>query len=183
MTKLTERFRQVLVLDAAYAPLSVVSWQRAVTLLVGEKARLLESQGLLAGQTWRLAIPSVLVLLRYFRKGAPRPLPFSRRNVYLRDRFTCQYCGRRFTSSKGLTLDHVIPRVRGGTNTWENVVACCSPCNAKKGSGSLRDAGIKLSRPPRRPSWLPRGLPHFSRDVPPEWRTYLPVVADEERVA
>lgn len=167
------RFREALVLDAAFNPLAVVPWERAVTLSIGRKARVLESQGTVAGRGWTVEIPSVLVLLSYIRRFVTRGVAFSRGNVYLRDQHTCQYCAKRFGGTRGLTLDHVVPRSRGGTNTWENVVTCCVPCNSHKASRTPREARMRLLKEPVRPAYLPHKVAKVREDTPREWREYL----------
>ena len=80
--------------------------------------------------------------------------PFSRRNLYRRDGNRCQYCGKRLPTSE-LSIDHVVPRARGGRTTWENCVLACIPCNVRKGSRELREVGMNLLRPATRPKWSP----------------------------
>src|ERR671939_1036393 len=94
-----------------------------------------------------MRLPSVIRLLEY-RRIPHQTRALSRKNILLRDRNTCQYCGTALGSSE-LTLDHVIPRSRGGQSTWENLVACCHGCNRRKGSQSPAEAGMKLLREPR----------------------------------
>ncbi|RLE08832.1 HNH endonuclease [Candidatus Aerophobetes bacterium] len=101
--------------------------------------------------TYKLKIPRVILLLIY-DKIPPREVKFTRKNIYKRDRNTCQYCGRRF-KSEDLNLDHVIPLSRGGKDTWENVVCSCVQCNLRKGNKTLAEAGMKLIRKPRKPRW------------------------------
>jgi 5-methylcytosine-specific restriction endonuclease McrA len=98
-----------------------------------------------------LCVPRVLLLVRYGRVPSTT-LRLSRRNVYMRDDFTCQYCGKQ-QAAKDLNLDHVTPRSRGGRTTWENLVTSCRRCNFEKGSGSPEAAGMRLLRAPVRPSW------------------------------
>lgn len=167
------RFREALVLDASFNPLAVVPWERAVTLTVGRKARVLESQGVVTGRNWEVAIPSVLVLISYIRRFVNRGVAFSRSNVYLRDGHACQYCGKRFGGTRGLTLDHVIPRAQGGTNTWENIVAACVPCNARKADRTPKEARMKLLKEPIRPTWLPNKVAKVHGETPAEWKEYL----------
>lgn len=162
---------QSLVLNATYEPLSVVPTRRAVVLLVREKADLVHA-GDSAYRSERLTIPAptVIRLRRYVRVPYRRRTALTRRAVFARDLHTCQYCG-----SAAENLDHVVPRSRGGSHTWENVVAACRVCNARKGDRTPTEAGMGLiGKPtaPRRHGWLLVGLaapPH------PSWRTYLAV--------
>ena len=98
-----------------------------------------------------ILIPRILVLQAYDRMPIGR-IRFSRRNIFVRDHDTCQYCGRRF-HRKDLSLDHVIPLSQGGGTTWANIVASCIPCNSKKGGRTPRQAGLSLLRPAKKPSW------------------------------
>jgi 5-methylcytosine-specific restriction endonuclease McrA len=104
----------------------------------------------------QIALPEVVVLERY-DKIPKRTVPFNRRNLFLRDRFHCQYCGAG-SDAKDLTIDHVVPRVRGGISSWENCVIACIPCNRRKAHRPLEEAGMRLRRDPVRPSWTPRHL-------------------------
>jgi 5-methylcytosine-specific restriction endonuclease McrA len=104
-----------------------------------------------------------VVVLREFVKPQ-KQAAFTRFNLFLRDEFCCQYCGAR----GDLTFDHVVPRARGGTTTWENVVAACSPCNLRKGARALAQSGLTLRRPPVRPS--PEDLRNFGRRFPPNFQ-------------
>jgi len=158
-----------LVLNASYEPLSVVSARRAVVLLVRDKAELVESQGgHWRSERMRIPIPAVIRLVRYVRVPYRRRVPLNRRAVFARDGSICQYCGDRAEN-----LDHVIPRSRDGTHTWENIVAACRPCNTRKGNRTPQEAGMELAAPPEAPrqhGWLLVGLgapPH------PSWDTYL----------
>jgi len=99
-----------------------------------------------------LRAPEVIVLSQYSRIP-PRRLKFNRRNIFLRDAFTCQYCGTRPARDE-LTIEHILPRSRGGTSTWENVVLACSRCNSRKGNHLPHEVGMHLLRKPRRPHWL-----------------------------
>ena len=160
---------QALVLNATYEPLSVVSARRAVVLLVSRKADLVHARD----ETWsserlRIPVPTVVRLRRYVRVPFHRRVPLNRRAVFARDHHRCQYCDR-----PAENLDHVFPRSRGGDHTWENVVAACRPCNARKGDRTLEEAKMALSavpRAPRRNGWILIGLgspPH------PSWDAYL----------
>ena len=137
---------QVLVLNASYEPLNITSWRRATVMLLKGKAEGLEhahDQLLRPG----LNRPTV-IRLRQFVRVPFRPLPLTRRNVFHRDGHRCQYCG---ISSDRLSIDHIQPRSRGGTHSWDNVTTACLRCNVHKGNRTPREAGMLLARQPRRP--------------------------------
>src|SRR5438876_10207281 len=118
----------VLVLNASYEPINVCAARRAVVLVLKGVAMAEEENGhFLHTARFALRVPSVIRLLEY-RRIPHQTRALSRKNILLRDRNTCQYCGEVLPSSE-LTLDHVVPRSRGGASTWENLVACCHPCN------------------------------------------------------
>ncbi len=101
----------------------------------------------------RIRVPEIIVLTRYNR--IPRAsVPFTRRNLYLRDRYTCQYCGAR-PGSPELSIDHVVPRSRGGQSGWTNCALACVPCNRRKANRTPTEARMHLLQPPRRPPWTP----------------------------
>ena len=142
---------QVLVLNATYEPLNVVSLRRAVLLLLKEKAEIVEAaEAWLHSEQMALPIPLVIRLVYYVRIPRRFSLPLSRRTVLARDHYTCQYCGERLPKSK-LTIDHVTPRSRGGETRWENVVTACGPCNRRKGGKNPREAEMALRRQPFEP--------------------------------
>ncbi len=160
---------RVLVLNATFEPLNTVSMPRAVSLLLAEKAEIVEAaEAHLRSQSLSLPMPLVIRLVTYVRIPRMLPLGVTRRGVLKRDNFTCQYCGR-CQSPFELTLDHVLPRSRGGKNTWENVVAACKPCNHRKGNRTPAEAHLRLLRPPFRPRYL--ALVVF--DMPAAWQKYL----------
>jgi 5-methylcytosine-specific restriction endonuclease McrA len=101
----------------------------------------------------RIRVPEVILLLRHDRMPS-RAVPFSRRNLYRRDGFRCQYCGTRQPTQE-LSIDHVLPRSRGGRTTWDNCVLACIPCNVRKGNRTLQESGMSLRRVPARPAWSP----------------------------
>ena len=163
----------VLVLNASYEPINVCAARRAIVLVLKGVAMTEEVNGHFLHST-RIAmrVPSVIRLLEY-RRIPHQTRALSRKNILLRDRNTCQYCGLVLPSSD-LTLDHVIPRSRGGLSTWENLVACCHDCNREKGNMLPHEAGMKLMREPR-PFTL-----HTSRHImrmmgrsDAKWRKYL----------
>ncbi len=144
--------RQVLILNQNYEPLSVITARKAVILLFLGKAEIIEKYDHLRIRSisTSLPFPSIVRLSHYVR--IPRKgVILSRRNILKRDSFTCQYCG---TPGGQLTVDHIIPRKRGGKDTWENLVCACVQCNNKKGDRSPEQAGMKLLSTPRKPSYL-----------------------------
>ena len=155
-------------------PLSTISWQDAIKAVISDRVTVVEEYDFeinSATQSWRL--PSVVALKDYVRRD--QTPTFSRYNVYLRDDFTCQYCGGEF-ETRLLTFDHVIPRAHGGKSLWNNVVAACSPCNHKKGSLLPKEAGMFPINTPKEPNaWdlylRGRKLPH--KNLHETWRDYL----------
>ncbi len=136
---------KVLVLNASYEPLNITSWRRAIVLLLKDKAEQVEHNGrCVYGE---IPLPTV-IRLRHYVSVPYKEIPLTRRNVLYRDEHRCQYCG---CSGEDLTIDHVIPRSRGGGDSWENVVSACVRCNVKKGSRTPKEAGMPLLRTPRRP--------------------------------
>lgn len=145
--------KQVLVLNASYEPLSLVSVRRAVVLLLREKAELLEvTQQMLRSNRQKMPVPLVIRLVQYVRLPH-RKVPSTRASVMLRDAYTCQYCGEA-PGRQYLTVDHVVPRSRGGTHEWDNLVTACTRCNQKKGSLSPEEAKMELIRKPFEPSYV-----------------------------
>ena len=157
-----------LLLNATYEPLCVVSSRRAIVLVLAEKAEAVDTAAdVVHAERVSLAVPVVARLTRYVRVPYPASVPLSRRAVFTRDGQTCVYCGGSATS-----IDHVVPRSRGGTHTWDNVVAACRRCNHTKADRSLAELGWSLPHPPRTPTgaaW--RLLGH--RTVDPRWREWL----------
>jgi 5-methylcytosine-specific restriction endonuclease McrA len=131
----------------SYYPLSLWPWQEAVKAAFLDRVSIVaEYDAVVRSQRSEIRIPSVVVLKDYVKPQ--KRVAFTRFNLFLRDEFSCQYCG-----AKGdLTFDHVLPRSRGGVTSWENVVAACSPCNLRKGSRTLRQVGFSLARKPRAPT-------------------------------
>jgi len=138
----------VLVLNASYEPINVCAARRAIVLVLKGVAMTEEENGhFLHAARIAMRLPSVIRLLEY-RRIPHQTRALSRKNILLRDRNTCQYCGEVLASGE-LTLDHVTPRSRGGASAWENLVACCHPCNRRKGNQLPAEAGMKLMREPR----------------------------------
>ena len=137
---------QVLVLNASYEPLNITTWRRALVMVLKGKAEGLEhdSSRWIRGDTM---LPTVIRLRQYVRVPY-KQLPLTRRNLFHRDGHRCQYCGR---SADQLSIDHVVPRSRGGLDTWENVTTACLPCNVRKGNRTPREASMPLMGKPHRP--------------------------------
>ena len=144
----------VLVLNASYEPLRIVSVRRAMVLLLQQKAELVEAAAQrLRAQGVTFEVPLVVRLVRYVAIPRKRQLPCSRRAVLARDRETCQYCGAQ-PGRAHLTIDHVVPRAQGGTTSWENVVAACAACNHRKANRTPQQAGMTLAVAPCRPAYV-----------------------------
>ena len=160
--------RSALVLNATFEPLGVVPARRAVCLVLCDKADIVEDDGSVV-RSERLAVAAPLVIkLRYVVKVPfNRSTAMSRRAIFARDEHRCGYCGGPADS-----IDHVMPRSRGGLNVWENVIAACRPCNLAKRDRTPEEAGMRLSKKPRAPrelSWIVFSVPR----VPEEWKPYL----------
>jgi 5-methylcytosine-specific restriction endonuclease McrA len=144
---------RALVLNAGFEPLGIVSSRRALLLVLGEKAELVHSTGrVFRSERAEVPEPSVVRLGRYVRVPHDRTVAVNRRTVFARDGHCCQYCGAQAES-----IDHVVPRSRGGLHSWDNVVACCRRCNTKKEDRLPHEAGLVLRRQPRAPRhrvWL-----------------------------
>ena len=161
---------RVLVLNATYEPVNVCTVRRAVVLLLKEKAEVIErSEWELHSASSTIARPVVIRLVTYVR--IPRDThrrKITRRAVFARDNWTCQYCPPR----SQLTVDHVVPRSKGGGSTWDNIVAACAPCNRRKGDSLPRQAGMHLARSPRTPN-PDIFIQVASPTIPAAWRQYL----------
>src|SRR5262245_31244940 len=173
MASLHRLQKPVLVLNASYEPINICAARRALVLVLKGVASAEEvSSQVVHSSRKSVSLPSVIRLLEY-RRIPHQTRALSRKNILLRDRNTCQYCGMVLSSGE-LTLDHVVPRSRGGSSTWENLVACCHPCNRKKGNHLLVEINMKLLKEPR-PFTL-----HTSRHImrmigrsDNKWRKYL----------
>lgn len=158
----------------SYFPLSIWTWQDAVKAVISDRVSVLsEYETEVHSPSFTMALPSVIALRDYIRPS--RQPAFTRFNVFLRDKLTCQYCGTNF-SAQDLTFDHVVPRSHGGRTTWENVVTACSPCNLRKGGRTPEQAKMPLRRSVRQPSTYL--LQENGRSFPPNflhesWNDYL----------
>ncbi len=162
---------RVLVLNASYEPINVCTVRRAAVLLLKQRADLVERSPLsLHAEHVTLPRPLVIRLNVYVRvPHDAHSRKITRRAIFARDHWTCQYCG---TSKSSLTVDHVIPRSKGGPSSWDNIVACCAPCNRRKGDRLPRQAGMEPRQKPRVPS--PTIFVHVATPrVPQAWEPYL----------
>lgn len=172
--------RPTLVLNRVWQPVGVASVARSLTLVAAERARIVDpadfqlytwadwarlipdpDEPFIQGVAFRMRVPEVITLMEYDRVPT-NAVTFSRRNIYKRDRFTCQYCGDQ-PGSEELTIDHVQPRSRGGTSTWENCVLACLECNKRKADRTPLEADMPLKKLPVRPAWRPLYARHEVR--------------------
>jgi 5-methylcytosine-specific restriction endonuclease McrA len=158
----------------SYYPLSLWGWQDAVKAVFLDRVSVIsEYERIIHSPSFEMRLPSVIALKEYV-PAARRPA-FTRFNVFLRDRFHCQYCGGDFATNV-LTFDHVVPKSRGGRTSWSNVVTACSPCNLLKGNRLLQESAMHLQRPPAEPTT--QLLQQNGRAFPPgylheSWRDFL----------
>jgi 5-methylcytosine-specific restriction endonuclease McrA len=163
----------VLVLNQNYEPLNVCNVRRALVLVIGGKAEVLEEDGYsLASASLIFHAPWVIRLMYLIRRPRPR-VKLTRREIFIRDDFTCQYCGQH---GHDLTIDHVVPRSRGGLHVWENVVTACKTCNHRKGGRSPAEARMKLHTLPAEPK---AGLYYtierrLDTEMHEDWDKFLP---------
>lgn len=162
----------VLLLDSTYEPLKIISWMKAMTLVISGDAEVIEEsiEDVIRSASKAYKMPSVIRQLSKFRRKGE--IQFSRINVYLRDNWTCQYCGEK-KATKELTFDHVIPRVQGGLTNWSNIVAACQPCNARKAWMTPEQARMQLIKKPVKPKWLPAQVIVKIKSMPKEWTPYI----------
>ena len=167
---------KVLTLSHTYEPLGVISWEKAINLVFsGKVLTLAEYDRKVSSPTYSMKVPSVIVFKSSKRVRA-KLARFSRKNVWVRDEGKCQYCGIHVPPD-GYTLDHVVPKTRGGTTHWGNVVTCCYTCNQKKGDKSVQQAGMKLLKPVVKPQVLPYihdvEFHADHKQLPQEWKYWL----------
>jgi 5-methylcytosine-specific restriction endonuclease McrA len=161
---------RALLLNASFEPLCVVPVRRAVVLVLKDKAEIVSRNGgEVRSERLTLPIPAVIRLVHFVRVPFRSRVPLSRRAVFARDRHRCQYCHRTAEN-----LDHVVPRSRGGEHTWDNVVASCRACNARKEDRLPGECGLSLRRPPVAPHASLWVVASISGTIDPAWEPWLP---------
>lgn len=163
-----------LILTHSYMPHRVVGWQKAITMSFIGKVEVVETYDtVVRSPSLETPMPAVARLTRTVRVPQPR-VRFSRKNVFLRDGHTCQYC-RTKLPAKSLTLDHVVPRAQGGRTSWDNITTACRPCNFDKRNRTPKQAGMKLLQTPVRPRSLPFAFKQIRVDhsVPDAWKNWV----------
>lgn len=160
----------VLVLNANFQPINITSTYRAINLMLNEKASLvLNGRGFIHSVSQTFPLPSVIRLTRMVKRPYPR-VQLTRKEIFHRDNYTCQYCGRKTNS---LTIDHVIPRRLGGETDWNNIVTACPRCNHLKGGMTPEQSGMFPIKTPQRPPNTAAYLFGKHLDKNHEWRTFL----------
>ncbi|ARM30128.1 HNH endonuclease [Prosthecochloris sp. HL-130-GSB] len=161
---------KVLVLNSSYEPLSICDVQKAMVLLFcGKAVPVTHHPGqVICSVTRSFPLPSI-VRLTFFVRVPYKKLMLNRKNIFRRDNFKCQYCGR---TDRTLTIDHVVPRSRGGEDSWENLITACSPCNTKKGNRTPEEASMPPLNPPIRPSHIML-MRKFITTISDDWKPYL----------
>jgi 5-methylcytosine-specific restriction endonuclease McrA len=144
----------VAVLNADYTFVGMIDWQRSIVLLYQGKAEIIKETDRViynCDRTFSFIVPRVIRLVEYVRSLMRNKIPYSKRNIFLRDGYICQYCGK-ILENNSATVDHIIPKVDNGKSSWDNCVCSCKRCNNIKGDKSIKQSGLKLRRPPYTPS-------------------------------
>jgi 5-methylcytosine-specific restriction endonuclease McrA len=161
-----------LLLNASYEPLKIISWERAITLFFLGKVEVIKQyEKDIRSVSIIIKVPAVVRLLKYVKLVRRKP-PLNKINLLTRDKHSCQYCTRTLDKTNA-TIDHVIPRSKGGATIWDNVVIACPPCNRRKANRTPREASMKLLSIPVAPEWLPVLNCHVLIKVPKSWKLFL----------
>jgi len=166
---------RVLLLNQSYEAVSLISQERAIVLWYSGKVTIVAERDI----TWRsmsvqIKVPSVVRLVNYVRglTGLRNIVKLTRKNILLRDAYTCQYCAKQGTPAS-LNIDHVVPKAQGGKSEWTNLVAACIPCNSEKDCKTPKQAGMMLRKKPKKPDFLVFTIHRHIKNVPEDWRSYL----------
>lgn len=163
-----------LVLNYSYEPLQFCSARHAITMIFGGRAEELECAGYtIRTPSTQFQLPTVIRVLYMVRHNRKKGLSFSKKNILRRDNYTCQYCG---TSNHPLTVDHVVPKSRGGKTNWTNIVVACKTCNLKKGDRTPLEMDMKLRQSPQKPDFqfIPFVIPTGPDSHVEIWEKYIP---------
>jgi 5-methylcytosine-specific restriction endonuclease McrA len=166
---------KVLLLNSSYEPISIIGAERAVRLLFLGKVTVVVESNI----TWRsvsiaIKVPSIVRMVNYVKNltGKRNVVKLTRKNIMLRDKYTCQYCGEK-RQPENLNIDHVIPRGQGGKSEWENLVCSCIKCNNRKDCRTPKQAGMELRKVPKKPDFFVFTVSRKYTDVPKDWLDYL----------
>lgn len=165
---------KILVLNSTYEPLQFCAARQAVLMVLTGRAEKIECDGFVVrSPSITFQLPTVIRVLNRVQRMKRSSVSFSKKNILRRDNYTCQYCGDR---NHPLTIDHIIPKSRGGKTSWANIVVACKPCNLNKGSRTAAEAGMKIINKPSRPScnYLAFTIPSGPRSHVDAWGKYLP---------
>lgn len=165
---------RILVLNFSYEPLQFCNGRRGVIMVMTGRAEQVECDGFMVrSPNLSFPLPTVIRVLKMVKRNSRKSISFSKKNILKRDDFTCQYCGE---TSPPLTIDHIVPKSRGGQTTWKNVVVACKPCNLLKGCRTAVEAGMILIKKPFKPDFQlhPFSLPSAPSSHVKSWLKYLP---------
>lgn len=165
---------KILVLNFSFEPLQFCSAKRGIVMVLAGRAEKIECDGFVVrSPSTAFQLPTVIRVLKMVQRHSRKTLAFSKKNILRRDNFTCQYCG---LSSQYLTVDHILPKSRGGKTTWVNVVVACKPCNLRKANRTVVEAGMKLLRNPFKPDFhhYPFIIPAGPKSHVEAWQKYIP---------
>lgn len=163
---------RVLKLDASFHPVEIIPWEKAFYLICKDKARVIEwyDEKFVHSAFAKHQVPCVITVDMMYDKN--KYAKFSRENVFIRDNYTCQYCGE-FGPELELTFDHVTPRAKGGGTHWMNIATACGPCNRRKGCKSLSECDMDLINLPSIPNWTPSTALRIKNNDPEQWQKYI----------
>jgi len=160
----------VLVLNSSYMPAGVIGWRKSIKLLFMNKADIIEpSEYMIKGINRDYVIPDV-IRLKYYNRVSYTGYKYCRTNIYKRDRYRCRYCNKLLKISGPITIDHIIPKSRGGKDTWENTVTSCLECNHKKSDLTPEEAGLSLTPGSLKPTYF-----ISLASLNPKWIKYIPI--------
>ena len=162
--------KKVLLLNSSYEPISVINGKKAIIMLMTKKVDYIEKTKLLiSSEKLKMSLPLIVKLKSYIYLNK-RKISLTRKNIFKRDNYKCQYCGKNTSS---LTIDHVIPKNKGGRDSWENLVSACKTCNLNKGNTLLKDTAMSLIKIPKKPNYLIYMQDYVVNKEYKSWKPYL----------